>query len=113
MNSKFVLSIEPEQLNGIALGYGVDDRGFEFGQGNFSIHHSVQAGSGAHSTSYIMDNGDLFLGVKRPVLDADHSPPSSAEAKECVLLYLHFPNKLSWPGVQLKYGLLKYSCYNQ
>jgi hypothetical protein len=26
--------------------------------------------------------GNLFLVVKRPVREADHSPPSSAEAKE-------------------------------
>jgi hypothetical protein len=33
--------------------------------------------------------GVLSLGVKRPGPDADHSPPSSAEFKECVDLYLH------------------------
>jgi hypothetical protein len=30
--------------------------------------------------------------VKRPGGEADHSPPSSAEVKECVELYLHSPN---------------------
>jgi len=30
--------------------------------------------------------------------EADHSPPSSAEVKECVELYLHSPNKPSWRG---------------
>jgi hypothetical protein len=29
------------------------------------------------------------LGVKRPGREADHSPPSSAEVKECVELRLH------------------------
>jgi hypothetical protein len=33
--------------------------------------------------------GALPLGVKRPEREADHSPPSSAEVKECVELYLH------------------------
>jgi hypothetical protein len=33
----------------------------------------------------------LSLGVKRPGSEADHSPPSSAEIKECVEVYLHFP----------------------
>jgi hypothetical protein len=33
----------------------------------------------------------LSLGVKRPGREADHSPPSSAEVKECVELYLHSP----------------------
>jgi hypothetical protein len=33
--------------------------------------------------------GALSLGVKRPVREAEHSPPSIAEAKECMELYLH------------------------
>jgi hypothetical protein len=33
--------------------------------------------------------GTLSLEVKRPGRQADHSPPSSAEVKECVELYLH------------------------
>jgi hypothetical protein len=36
--------------------------------------------------------GTLSLGVRRPGRKADHSPPSSAEVKECVELYLHYPN---------------------
>jgi hypothetical protein len=39
------------------------------------------------------------LGVKRPGREANHSPPSSAEVKECVELYLHSPIRL--PGVVL------------
>jgi hypothetical protein len=46
--------------------------------------------------------GDLSLGVKRPRLEADRSPPSNAEVKECMELYLHFPNTSSWRGAQLK-----------
>jgi hypothetical protein len=34
-------------------------------------------------------SGTLSLGVKRPGSEADHSPPPSAEVKECVKLYLH------------------------
>jgi hypothetical protein len=30
------------------------------------------------------------------------SPPPSAEVKECVELYLYFPNTPSWHGTQLK-----------
>jgi hypothetical protein len=64
---------------GVALGYGLDDRGsrvrFPAGAGNFSLHHRVQNGSGAYLASYPM-------GVKRPGRKADHSPPSSAEVKE-------------------------------
>jgi hypothetical protein len=43
---------------GIALGYGLDDRGsrglFPAGAGNFSLHRRVQNGSGAHPVSYSM-----------------------------------------------------------
>jgi hypothetical protein len=33
--------------------------------------------------------GAFSLGVKRPRREADHSPTSSTEVKECVELYLH------------------------
>jgi hypothetical protein len=36
----------------------------------------------------------LSLGVKRPGRETNHSPPSSAEVKECVELYLHYPIRL-------------------
>jgi hypothetical protein len=42
--------------------------------------------------------GALSLGVKRPVREADHSPPSNVEVKECVGLYLHSLNTSSWSG---------------
>jgi len=35
--------------------------------------------------------------------EADHSPPSSAEVKEWLELYLHCPNTLSWRSSQLKH----------
>jgi hypothetical protein len=60
----------------IALGYGLDDRGsrvrFPAGSGNFSLHHRVQNGSGAHPAAYPMDTRYSFLGVKRPRREADH-----------------------------------------
>jgi hypothetical protein len=53
---------------GIALGYGLDDRGsrvrFPAGTGNFSLHHRVQIGSGAHPASYPMGKGGSFPGGK-------------------------------------------------
>jgi hypothetical protein len=76
---------------GIATGYGLDDWmiGVRFmaGAGSFSLHHLVQTGSGAHPASCQM--GALSLGAKRLVREADHSPPSTAEIKEYVKLYLH------------------------
>jgi hypothetical protein len=53
---------------GIAMGYGLDDRGsrvrFPAGAGNFSLHHRVQNGSGAHLASYPMGIRGSFLGGK-------------------------------------------------
>jgi hypothetical protein len=52
-------------------------RGWEF-----SLHHCVQTGSGAHPASYPAVPEALSLGVKQPGCEADHSPPSSAEVKD-------------------------------
>jgi hypothetical protein len=80
---------------GIALGYELDDRGstirFRAEAGNFSLHHCVQNGFGAHPASYPMGTRGSFPGVKRPGCEADQSPPSSTEVKEFVKLYLHSP----------------------
>jgi hypothetical protein len=50
------------------LGYGLDDRGSRFRfpavAGNFSRHHRVQNGSGAHPASYLMSTGSSFPGGK-------------------------------------------------
>jgi hypothetical protein len=49
---------------GIALGYGLDDRGsrvrFPAGAGNFFLHHHVQNGSGAHPAYYTMGTRSSF-----------------------------------------------------
>jgi hypothetical protein len=47
--------------------------------------------------------GALSLGVERPGRESDYSPPSSAEVKEWVELYIHSPNTPSWIGAQLKH----------
>jgi hypothetical protein len=53
---------------GIALGYGLDDRDSRFrlpaGAGNFSLHHRVQNGSGAHPDSYPMGTRGSFAGSR-------------------------------------------------
>jgi hypothetical protein len=46
--------------------------------------------------------GALFLGVKRPVREADHLPQSSADVKECVELYIRSPNTPSWRVAQFR-----------
>jgi hypothetical protein len=45
--------------------------------------------------------GDLSLGVNRPGRERDYSPPSNAEVKECVEVYLYSPNT-PWHGAQFK-----------
>jgi hypothetical protein len=42
--------------------------------------------------------GAISLGLKRLGREADDLSPSSAEVKECVELYLHFPNMSSLRG---------------
>jgi hypothetical protein len=64
------------------LGYQLDDRGSRVripaGAGNFSLHHRVQTGSGAHPACYPMGTGGSFPGVKRLGCEADlHLVPRS------------------------------------
>jgi len=47
--------------------------------------------------------GALPLGVKRPVLETELSPPSSVDVIEVVELYPHSPDTPSWRGTQLKH----------
>jgi hypothetical protein len=53
---------------GIALDYGLDDRGFRVRflawAGNFSLHQCVQNGSGAHPASYPTGTRGSFPGGK-------------------------------------------------
>jgi hypothetical protein len=53
---------------GTALGYGLDDWSSRFrllvGAGNFSLHHGVQNGSGAHPASNTVDTRGSFPGGK-------------------------------------------------
>jgi hypothetical protein len=92
---------------GIALGRRLRDQDskvrFPAGAGNFSFHHHVQHGSGPTQTPIQWVPGTLSMGIKWPGREADHLPPSSAEVKECVELYLHSPNMPSWHGAQLKH----------
>jgi hypothetical protein len=64
---------------GIEMGYELDG----WGRFDFSLLHSVQTVSGAHPASYPTGTVGSFLGGKSAEREADHSPPSSAEAKNC------------------------------
>jgi hypothetical protein len=95
---------EPGDLSGLALGYGLDDRGFESrqGMGIFLFTTASRLALGPTQPPIQWVSGALSPGVKRSRCEIDHSPPSSSEVKECVELYLHSPNTPSWRGAQLK-----------
>jgi hypothetical protein len=89
-----------------ALGYGLDGvLGFDSwrGLGIFLFTTASRTTLGSTQPPIQWVPGDLSLVVKRPRREADHSPPSSAEVKECVELYLHSPNTPSWRGAQLNH----------
>jgi hypothetical protein len=85
---------------GMALGYGLGDRGsrvrFPAELGIFLFTTVSRTALGITQPPIQWVPGSLSLGVKWPGREADHSPPSSAEVKEYVELYLHFPNMPSW-----------------
>jgi len=63
--------------------------------GNFSLHYRVQNGSGAYVAPYPMGTWGSFSGGKAAeAWNWQSSPPSSAEVKECVELYVHSPIRL-------------------
>ena len=55
-----------------------------------------QNGPAAHPASYTLGT-ESFTGVKRPGRGVDHQPPSSAEVKERVELYIYSTSGPSWP----------------
>jgi hypothetical protein len=89
---------------GIALSHGLDDWGFESQQGLgiflFTTASRLAVGPIQPPVQCILDA--LSLGVKQLGHEADHSPPSSAEVKECVELYFHSPYMPSRRGAPLK-----------
>jgi hypothetical protein len=80
----------------------VEGSEFESRKGkDFSPVHVVQTDSGTHPASYLMrTEGSFPRGVKRPWLEADHSPPPSVEVKKPWVLYINSPIRLY--GVVLK-----------
>jgi hypothetical protein len=80
---------------GIALGYGLVDRGsrvrFPAGLGIFLFTTASRMSPGPTQSPIQWVPGVPSLGVKRSGREANHSSPSSAEVKECVELYLHSP----------------------
>jgi hypothetical protein len=91
---------------GIALGCRLDNWDsrvrFQVGAGNFSLHHRVQNGSGAHPAAYLMGTRGSFLGGKarRSVKLTTHLQlvPRSKNKRS----YTSTPNTPSWRCAQLK-----------
>jgi hypothetical protein len=94
---------EPEYLSGIALRYGLDDRGLEYrkGLGIFLFTTMSRPAVGPTQPPVRWVPQALSPGVKRPGREADHSLPSSPEVKNA-WSYIHYPNTPSWSGAQLK-----------
>jgi hypothetical protein len=70
-------------LSGMALGYKLDDRWFESLRGLriFLFTTTSRPAVGPTEPPFQWLPAALSLGVKRPVCEADRSPPSSAEIK--------------------------------
>jgi hypothetical protein len=80
--------------------YGLDYRGFESRQGLGIFLFTTVSRPALGPTQWVP--GALYLGVKRPGSEADHSPPSSAEVKN-VWSYISTSSTSSWRGAQLKH----------
>jgi hypothetical protein len=91
---------------GIALGYGLDDRGLGFdsrrGLGIFLFTTASGTALGPTQPPVQWVQGALSLGVKWPRREAGHSPAFNAEVKEWVELCLHSSNTPSWHGARLQ-----------
>ena len=83
------ISVCRDSSVGIATRYGLDCPviGIRVGGRDFPLP--------GRPASYIMGTGS-FPGIKRPVRGVDHPPPSSAEVKERVELYLYFLSGPPW-----------------
>jgi hypothetical protein len=82
------------------MGYRLNSWGSIPGRGarDFSLLHSIQTGGGGGPTQPAIHcvPGALYLEVKQPGCDADHSPPSSAKVKidGTIPLFLHMSSLL-------------------
>jgi hypothetical protein len=90
------------------LSYGLDHRWFESRLGILLFTTASKLALGPTQTPIQWIPGVLFLRIKRPGREADHSPPFSAEFKECVELYLRYQYAfMAWCLVKLKTTLLR------
>ena len=81
---------------GIATRYGLEGPGIEFRCGRDFLQPSRQ-NPGPTQPPICTVGTESFQGVARPRRGIDYPPPSSAEVKERVELYLYSPFGPSWP----------------
>jgi hypothetical protein len=88
---------EPGYLIVIALGYGLDDRGFESRQGLGIFLLTTSSRPALRPTQFPIQwvPAVFSLGVKLLLREAVHPSPSGAAVKECMELYLHSPIRLN------------------
>jgi hypothetical protein len=100
-------TLQPFALLPIALGYGLDDRGFESRRGMviflFTTASTTALGPTQLPSQWI--SGALSLGVKRPGRELDHSPASSAEVKNA-WSYIPLPQYsfMAWCSVKHRHN---------
>jgi hypothetical protein len=110
MDHPFFRGVEPtcrerdgKFYDNISLSYGLDERGFDSRQG-LGIFLFTTASRPALGTTQPLIQcvaGAVYLVVKWPGREADYSPPSNAEVKECLELHFHSPNTPRWRSAQL------------
>jgi hypothetical protein len=93
---RYVRNFFKAQVNRLlhARGWTIGVLGFDSrrGLGIFLFTTASRTALGPTQPPIQWVTGALSLGIKRQGREADYSPPSSAEVKECVELYFHCPN---------------------
>jgi hypothetical protein len=93
---KIIRAVIAQSVQRWATGWTIGVLGFDSqrGLGIFIFTTASRTALGTTQPPIQWVPGALSLEVKQPGFEADHSPPSSAEVKECVELYLHSPIRL-------------------
>jgi hypothetical protein len=87
-----VIIITRDSAVGIVTGYELDEVGFRVPvRARISLFQVVQTGSGVHSTSCTIGTRGSFRGGKAAGLEADQSPPVSAEVMKMWICASTFP----------------------
>jgi hypothetical protein len=89
-------SVSRDSSVGIATRYGLDGRGIE-SRLRRDFPHPSRPALGPTKPPLQWVHWVSFLEVKRPGHVFHDPPPSSAEVKEKIELYLYFPSGRAWP----------------